>query len=720
MITKKLSGLRHAALAIALGVAFAPAALAAEPSLTCERIPELMVHYLQKHIRFDYPNDELRRRVVELYMRRLDPAKTLYLRAEAEEIEKQLQGVLLDVHHGDCSVLDRIHADLPVRYAAMEKRVTEIVSRDDYAIDPDATLVVDPEERARPATPEERDALYEKLIHFQMANYAVALASEHSHEEALETPGATEDKGPDETKSGGATPPSDPEHGGQAKPGAAATTPKVVEDSEELLEVGPELLAEARKKLLHRYALNTRRAQEITREEAYAGFLDSFARALDPHSNYLSAENVEDFQIQMELSLDGIGVALTYRDGYSIVDQVLPGGAADKLDVLEPSDKIIAVAQDGGDFVDVIDMDLSDVVRLIRGPRGSKVHLRVLRDGRERINVAIVRDKIDLADKAASLRVEEVAVPGGTLKLGLLELPTFYGDRNPAKRQSSRDVRRLLDEAREKGLDGIVLDLSRNGGGALESAIEIAGLFVEDGGVVAVKDHHGGLQVMDDPDTSIAWSAPLVVLTSRISASASEIVAGAMKDYKRAVIVGDDHTFGKGTVQSMVYLQPGLGALKVTTALFFRPGGMSTQHEGVGTDVSIPPAFFADDYGEKYQPYSLESQQVSPFVAPSLAGDASPAWVPVTPRLVSELANLSAQRVEKNEEFREMTEEVEEVRERNGIVSVHDILARNRDRSKDERKRSEEKELSPQQKEALQILADEVRLERRQIAENAL
>jgi len=740
-LTAFLRGGRAALAAAVLLTLASPSA--AEPALSCKRIPELIVHYLQKHIRFHYPNDELRQRVVDSYMRKLDPAKTLYLRGEADRLEKTLKGVLLDLNDGDCKVLDSIHADLPKRYAAWEEFVREYVSSEDYEIDESATLVLDAEKRPRPATREEQHALYANLIHFQMANYVVALTEEEAEKqetkseddtapEASEPSAGTESEAA--TEDAAAVKSGDPAKAPTG--GAEATAPTEIVEAEvieteasdgdetevveaELVEASPQVMAKARKKLIHRQELVTQRARELTEDDVYADFLDAFARALDPHSNYLPMEVFEDFRIGMELSLEGIGVKLSYRDGYSVVEEIIPGGAAARLDELEPRDKIIAVAQDGGEFVDVIDMDLRDVVRKIRGKRGTTVHLTILRDEKERIDVSIVRDKINLESQAASLRIEPVEVGDKEFKLALIELPSFYGDKNPAKRQSSRDIRKLLREAKKAEVDGVVFDLSRNGGGLLENAVEIAGLFVARGGVVAVKDTYGKLQVMHDPDDSIVYDGPLVVMTSRVSASASEIVAGAMKDYKRAVLIGDDHTFGKGTVQSMVQLPPGLGALKVTTQLFFRPGGVSTQHEGVASDVLIPATFNVDDFGEKYQPYSLEAQQVAPFVEIESQGGGTAAWPPITEALLSELSQRSAARIESSEEFQKFEENLAEARSRGGIVHVKDILSRDDDEelhAKDDD--SDEEALSPHQLEALQILADYVAVGRQLLADN--
>jgi len=616
-------------------------AKSSEPELNCSRIPELSRTLLHKHISFHYVNDELRQRVIDTYIKRLDASKSLYLAGEVEVLKKKLRSVIQQIRNDDCSALLSIQKDQIRRYEALEKFATEVLADEDYELDTDAVLIIDPDKRFYAPTPLLRDELVTKLIHFQMSNY---LSSDME-------------------------------------------------------------LAEAKEKLTHRYELMTRRASEKTNEDLYAEYLDAFATALDPHSNYLSQEVLEDFQISMGLSLEGIGVALSTRDGYSVVEKIIPGGAADGLNVLEPQDKIIAVAQDGEDPVDIIDMDLRDVVRLIRGKRGTTVHLTVLRQGdtAERFQVSIVRDKINLEEQAAKIRFEEVDVDGEPQKIAVLELPSFYGGNDPGGRQSSTDVSALLKQAREEKAVGLVLDLSRNGGGLLDTSVDIAGLFIEEGGIVAVRDTFSQVQVLRDPNSRIAWDGPLVVLISRVSASASEIVAGALKDYRRAVIVGDDHSFGKGTVQSMVPLPEGLGALKVTTALFFRPGGQSTQHSGVASDVVIPSIFGTDEFGEAHQTYSLPTQSITAFIdAKSLpaadASDQSLSWTPITPDLVQELALRSQKRVESNEELIKVRERIAKTEARNGVVHLAELM-KEKEEEAAEKKAEEEGSVSEKSEE---------------------
>jgi len=589
------------------------------PGLSCESSWELVQSLLKRHISFRGLDTELRARAIDAYLEQIDPSKTLFLSSEIKDLRRQLQGVFFDLQSGECGTLDQIQIDLVKRYERMEEDVRKFVSSEDYALDTDVRLILDPDKRGHPIDDAGRKGLLERLVHFQMSNY---LSSDMEVEKAQE-------------------------------------------------------------KLIHRYELMTKRAREFEARDTYGHFVNAFAGALDPHSAYYPPEADEDFQIQMSLSLDGIGVALSSKDGYSVVERIIPGGATDKADALEPGDKIIAVTQDGDEPVDIIDMSLRDVVAMIRGKRGTKVKLTVLRksDTTERFEVAIVRDKVTIEDAAATLEFHEVEIAGQPRKLAVIDLPTFYGDPDPSKRQSFRDVRRLLQEARDADAAGVLLDLSRNGGGKLDSSIDIAGLFIPQGGIVAVKNVISQVQVYPDPDPAIIYDGPLVILTSRITASASEIVAGALQDYGRAVIVGDDHTFGKGTVQSYVNQPGGLGALKVTTNLFFRPGGASTQHAGVAADVVLPSIFATDDLGERYTPYSLKGQQIPPFLGEtarfpgfSPVTSSDPAWTPLSDEIFQELRGRSAERIASDEAFLEISEQLAKFEAEDDVIHLAELI----------------------------------------------
>ena len=646
--------------AAALLLAGVGLAAPAEAALTCGDLRELSTLLLQKHIRIHMMTPEVRARAVSTYVERLDPQRLLYLGDEQKRLAQRLEDAFLEVRSGECAKMRAIHEDATSRTREQEAYVRRLVGRDDYKVDTNAEIVLDPEKRGWPTTKEQRDAWLKALVHFQASNF---LAS-------------------------------------------------------------GETLPAARERLVHRYELRTRRIIELDREDLYAGYLDALANALDPHSSYLTQDALDDFQIQMELSLEGIGVALSDRDGYAVVEQIIPGGAADRITALQPQDRIIAVAEDGKQPVDIIDLPLRDVVRLIRGKKGTRVHLTVLREGEkvERFQVAILRDKINLEEQAAKLRFETIEADEKKLKLAVLELPSFYGDGDgdPSKRQGSRDVRRLLEEAKREKAQGVLLDLSRNGGGLLDDAVRISGFFVREGGIVAVQSSEERTRVLEDPDDDVVWPGPLVVLTSRVSASASEILAGAMKDYRRAVLVGDAHTFGKGTVQSLIPLRTGLGALKITTGLFFRPGGASTQHEGVAADVSLPSLLTEDLVGERTQPHSLQVQGIQSFVSPAANGNGdSTRWKPVSPPLVSELARRSQARVSKNVLFKEIEEQVEKRSNDDGVVRLAELLAeQEQEKVKNGGKpaaevaeREEEEVPTPHVDEALNILADLVLLD---------
>lgn len=640
----------------------------ATSALACGDLSRLMATYLQNHVAFHSVTDELRSRVAESHLRMLDSARSLFLESEAEELREKTKRLFPALSLDDCSLLDSMHRASIERYRAMEDFVRRYVSRDDYAIDMEAQLVLDPEKRGFPKTRAEREELYRKLVHFQMSNY---------------------------------------------------------------LSNG-ETLADAKQKLIHRYELITRRAEEMTPDEIYARFLSAFAVSLDPHSAYLTPDSLEDFRIHMGLSLEGIGAVLSSRDGYTIVEEVVPGGAADLSGALKPKDKILAVGQANGEMVDVIDMDLRDVVRLIRGKKGTEVRLAVLRQGAqtERFTVRLVRDKINLEEQAAKLEFKTLERNGRKLRLAVIDLPSFYGDKEPGARQATEDVARLLEIVKREKVDGLLLDLSRNGGGLLEYAVRITGFFLKRGGVVAVGDSGRRNQVLEDPDGSILYSGPLVVLTSRVTASAAEILAGAVKDYQRGVVVGDDHTFGKGSVQTVAPLPPGLGALKLTTAMFFRPGGASTQQRGVEADIVLPSLTQVPDFGEQYQPYSLPPRSIDRFAADDEAGlNAMGGYVPVPRTTIERLRRQSEQRVAASPRFAEVRKEIEKQRANQGVVKVADLLEDGKKEAEEapstgdrapvqpdpaiiappepgEHAKKKKDEPTPQLEEALEILAD--------------
>jgi carboxyl-terminal processing protease len=351
-------------------------------------------------------------------------------------------------------------------------------------------------------------------------------------------------------------------------------------------------------------------------------YLTTLARVYDPHSDYLGHAQLEQFAIGMNLSLFGIGAELRSEDGYCSINRLLPGGPATKSNKIKEKDRIVAVGQSNQPPVDVVDMNLSKAVQLIRGPKGTEVRLTIIPAGADmsvRKEVTLIRDEIPLEDMAAKAKLIDLPDGnGGTNRMGVIDLPSFYASfdvsssrgRSESK-STSADVIRLVNKLKQENIKGLILDLRRNGGGSLEEAIRLTGLFIKEGPVVQIKSFDGDLQEDSDNDPSVLYDGPLIVLTSRFSASASEIVAGALQDYGRALLVGDQATHGKGTVQSVNPLKPYVqlpdksatndpGALKLTIKKFYRASGASTQLKGVTPDIVLPSIFNeAKDFGEE-------------------------------------------------------------------------------------------------------------------------
>ncbi len=374
---------------------------------------------------------------------------------------------------------------------------------------------------------------------------------------------------------------------------------------------------EAIKILKKRYELLAQRTAQIKDNELFQLIANAYASTLEPHTAYFSPRLTEEFNIQMSLSLSGIGAVLRAEDEYIKIVSVVPGGPAELTGKIAPGDRVIGVAQGkNGKMVDVVGWRLTDVVNLIRGKKGSTVELSILpaatgvTGGAEK--VAIVRDKIKLEQQAASKRVIEVQRPYGKIKVGIIDLPSFYidfqGKENgkPDYRSTTRDVKKLLVELKKEGIDELIIDLRGNGGGSLSEVVKLTGLFIDTGAVVQINDTDGRTEILKDRDSGIVYSGPLAVMIDKGSASASEIFAGAIQDYKRGLIIGET-SFGKGTVQTVLPLNSyarakfddPYGQLKVTTAQFFRINGDSTQYHGVVPDISWSLPKIKGDFGER-------------------------------------------------------------------------------------------------------------------------
>ncbi|REJ65478.1 MAG: tail-specific protease [Planctomycetota bacterium] len=421
--------------------------------------------------------------------------------------------------------------------------------------------------------------------------------------------------------------------------------------------------AAAREKILKRYRSFASYKQQADNEDILETYLSSLTRGYDPHTSYMSSKALKNFEIMMGLQLDGIGASLKSEDGETVVHRIIPGGAADKDGRLKANDRVIGVGQGTeGPIEDVVNMRLDDVVNRIRGKAGTVVRLQVTDEKHSETQIyAITRAKIKLEDHAARGEViEDGSKPDGTpYKVGVINLPSFYMDMDPRRRRQANyksttaDVKRLLEDFKAQEVDAVMVDLRRNGGGSLTEAINLTGLFIDEGPVVQIKTEDGDVRQYDDVVPGTTWDGPLVVLTSKFSASASEIFAGAVQDYRRGLIVGDYTTHGKGTVQNLLDLgqqvirfassAPNWGALKVTIQQFYRPSGDSTQNRGVLSDVELPSLTTHLDVGEADLQYAMafDSVEPAPFDAADMIHDID----------IAQLRARSEQRLQASDDF---------------------------------------------------------------------
>lgn len=615
--------------------------------LGCAFVGPIQGVYFNQHIKFSSLNGkdkkkkrtELEEKVIKEYVERLDGSK-LYLHAsDVADIKNKLKGILSSVEKRptpNCKVLLDIQKLLVKRVKERVAFAEKYLGKS-FKFQKNTALTLDPDKRKYPKDKKEADEFQKSYIQFQISNFLT-----------------TDMK-----------------------------------------------LSKAKSKVIRRYERNLRRVDEdMTPDMIYASYLDAFAHALDPHSSYFSADAMEDFRIQMALSLEGIGATLSYKDGFTVVEQLIPGGAAARDGRIKPQDKIVAVGQGECSASqekkkkcvseNVVEVELRNVVKKIRGKKGTKVRLLVLRESggeKEKLEITLVRDKVKLEDEAASITYLDREIEGKKIKVGLINLPSFYSDSREGGRTAAGDMKKLLKDARKKKVDSIVLDFSSNGGGSLDDAVKIAGLFFKTGAVVKQSAKRGNEILLSDEDDDVDFNGPLIVLTSRISASASEIVAGTLQDYKRAVVVGGDHTFGKGTVQSVIPLPSGLGAAKVTVGMFYTPGGNSTQHRGVDADIVFPSVLSNDEIGEKTLDYSLPPSSLASFLSRSAyvkEGDDS--WSQVTTDEIKKLKDLSNIRIAESEDFKKILEDIKKSEKKDEKIKVAETLKAREESKKKEKK----------------------------------
>jgi carboxyl-terminal processing protease len=488
-----------------------------------------------------------------------------------------------------------------------------------------------------------------------------------------------------------------------------APWPKTVEEQDELwtkilknqaleLRLGNRKDSAVVALMTQRYNNLDKAINRIKSADVFQMYMNSFAEALDPHTNYLSPTSADRFNQEMSQSLEGIGALLREDGDYIRITEVLPGGPAFKSKLLNKEDKIAGVAQgDNGPMVNTQNWQVDEVVKLIKGPKGTVVRLQIISPnalaGAPPKEIRLVREKIKLEEQRAKKEIIEVSDNGKAFKIGVINIPIFYRDFEGARKReegfssTTSDVKKFVEELKGEKVDGIVIDLRDNGGGSLTEAINLTGLFIPKGPVVQVRESTGETEVYTDPDPSVTYDGPMAVLVNRFSASASEIFAAAIQDYKRGIIVGGQ-TFGKGTVQTLIDLNQWLpkepekvGQVKMTIQKFYRINGSSTQHKGVTPDIQLPSAFSAEEYGESSQPSALPWDQINStrYEQSHVLDD----------KILSRLRDRFDQRLKSDPELKQLAQDLADFKKakENTVVSLQESKRR-KEREEAERKRA--------------------------------
>lgn len=517
----------------------------------------------------------------KLYLERVDYGKQFLLTSDVKELDKFKTKFAEELESGNLQVLEATATIMTKRIGEIETYIKEYLAKPlDY--NKKDMIETDPKKRQFAKTTNELKEHWAKLMKFEVMGRIADLKDEQN--------GVAEDSKGNK----------------KAKP------------EKKLSEV--EIEKEAREKVLKSYTKIFQRLKNEKRSDKLDKFYNAITRVFDPHTNYLVPEDKEDFDIDMSGKLEGIGAILREDGSYIKVERIVPGSASWKTKELEAEDIILKVGQGKDEPVDVVDMSLRDAVKLIRGKKDTEVRLTVKKPNGLVKVIPIVRDVVEIEDSYVKGTVLELA-PSKT-KIGYINVPKFYRDFNDRNgRNCTDDTRREIQKLNKEGIQGLILDLRNNGGGALEDARMISGLFIDKGPIVQVKASTGSVEVLEDKDSAIEFKKPLVVLINRFSASASEIVAAALQDYGRAIIVGGEFSHGKGTVQAVVdldgYISPmakaysPLGALKITIQKFYRVNGSSTQYKGVTPDIILPDQFSHLETGEKFLDYSVPWSSVA-------------------------------------------------------------------------------------------------------------
>jgi carboxyl-terminal processing protease len=592
-----------------------------EKQVTERQISKAVTFLLnQQHLTRHPMDDEMSARAMDLFIKALDPSKLYFYQADIDEFMQHRNDLDDMVKAGDMSFAYKAFNRLLDRVDERVAQVQEIL-KTPLDLTVDEVMKTDPDKLSFPKTKEEAAARWTKRLKYDLL----------------------------------------------------------------VLKTDKESMADPVDRLKRRYASFAKRMKQTDSDELLEMFLTAMTTSFDPHTNYMSKTTLENFDIQMRLGLEGIGAALQLTDGYTVITKIIPGGAADKEGSLKEGDRIISVGQNDGTndadkMVDVVDMKLNDVVAMIRGKANTVVRLGVIpKGGTESKVIKITRASIKLTDSEARSQIIEDGKKADDTpyRIGVIDLPSFYMDMEGARagqldfKSTTRDVRALLEDFNKKKVDCVVLDLRRNGGGSLTEAVNLTGLFIDEGPVVQVKASRGEAEHYDDTERGMSWKGPLVVLTSKFSASASEIFAGAIQDYHRGIVVGDTSTHGKGTVQSLRELGrelfgnkgQNLGALKITMQQFYRPNGDSTQLRGVLSDVVLPSLTDAiQGVSEADLDHAMKFDKVP--------ANSYSKYNQVTSEVLGQLRAHSAERIKSSEEFDKLKRVVARYKEQNATKEV--------------------------------------------------
>ena len=632
--------------------------------LSCDKIYRIQNQFFLNHVLYSNTSKGLQQKTVKQMIENLDPEKIYFLNSDVNAIKRRSQKIFSNLNSGNCKDLYYIYDLYVKRFNNRISFAEKYLNSSNFKLNRKTRYIIDDKVKKHPSSEKQANRLMKSYLQFQIANIFVT-------EKDL-------------------------------KKSIKQFSYILKSRKKQIKSWKPKL---TRKEIRTCIAKSKNSFQSCKPYKWYAFYLNSFAESLDMHSSYLDNEAVKSFQISMNLALEGIGATLRSSFGYTVVERLVPGGAAFKSKKIKKKDKILAVGQSKNKMVNIFGESLDDIVSIIRGNKGTPVYLKILRETKNKKGkstkkefiVKLIRDKVDLEEDASSIVFIDKKIKNKTQKVAVIRVPSFYGSGSYGK-SVTRDVRKLIYKAKRKGAKALVLDLSGNRGGSLDESVSLAGLFFSKGNVVKQSEKNKDIfskifrqkvisfskpkntmvySVIRDEDPSIDYKGPLVVLVNRYSASASEIVSGTLQDYKRAVVVGGDHTFGKGSVQSVVSAGFGLGAIKTTVGLYFIPSGKSTQRFGIFSDIPLPHPLNLSKLGEKSLDNSLPAKTIANFKSSSAEiFSAKKSWTPISSRIIRKLKSLSRKRVVKNKEFHKIKNRIKkhEAKLNSKSITIAEIL----------------------------------------------